>query len=119
MPNFEKTERPLGLRKTLFKHSFSDAHDCSIEWYVDFGKMSILLYSDFISPALLIDCLMHISHADERFERTGITSILQISNRFDIRLSVGSKATYKISVYKLSSGINEKLDRLEVELFPF
>lgn len=114
----DRTERPSGLRKTLFKHSLSEGRDCSIEWMADFAKMEIQLYAPFISTALLIDCLLHMAKSDERFQQTGITDLMHMSNRFNIKLSVehdDGEAWYKLRVYKLYTG-NEKLDRLEIEL---
>jgi hypothetical protein len=85
---------------------------------VDFGKMEIRLYAAFISTALLIDCLWHIARHDERFQLTGISNPLHISNRFNISLCVehgDGEVWYKLLVYRLHTG-NEKLDRLEIEL---
>lgn len=115
-----KPDRPSDLRKTLFKHSLSDGRDCQISWRVDFGTMQIQLYSAFISPSLIIDCLRHMSQVDERFQLAGITKPIQISSRFNISLFIanGDKdVQFKLDVYNLNTG-SEKLDRLEIELTP-
>lgn len=119
MTTFSKTERPSGLRRTIYKQIESDGRDCPIEWVVDFGRMEILLYAPFVSPTLLLDCLRHIARSDERFAQTGINSPIQISNRFTIKLAVAhgdAEVWYKMRVYKLTDGINEKQDRFEIEL---
>lgn len=105
------------FRKTIFKHGEGNGRDCPIEWETDFSKMEIQLRSEFISPALLIDCLRHIARADERFQIAGITDPIQISNRFNISLQIGGEMYFKLRVYQLKTG-NEKLDRPEIELIP-
>lgn len=89
-----------------------------LEWKADFGSMEIFLYVSFISPALLLDFLAALHGRDERFDKTGITTAIQISNRFNIKLCVAhgeDEVWYKLRVYKLESH-NEKFDRLEIEL---
>lgn len=106
------------LRKTIYKHFLGDGRDCTMEWMVDFGRMEILLNAPFISPSLLLDCLRHIARADDRFEQTGISNPLAISNRFTIKLAVkhgDAEVWYNMRVYKLS-GVSEEQDRLEIEL---
>jgi len=115
-----KQAPPSDFRKTLFKHSLSDGRDCQIAWRVDFGTMQIHLYSAFISPALILDCLRHMSQVDERFQLAGITKLPQISGRFNISLYItngGEDVQFKLDVYNLNAG-SEKLDRLEIELTP-
>lgn len=110
-------ERPNGQRRILFKHSLSEGRDCPIGWAVDFGKMEIQLYVPFISPALIIDCLWHMSRHDERFQLTNIPNPLQMSRRFNIFLCVehgDSEVRYKLVVYKLHA--SDGIDRLEIEL---
>lgn len=89
-----------------------------LEWKADFGSMEIFLYVSSISPALLLDFLATVHRWDERFDKTGITTAIQISNRFNIQLCVThgeDEVWYKLRVYKLESH-SEKFDRLEVEL---
>jgi len=110
--------RPNELNKVIIKHSMSEARDCSIEWKADFARMEILIYVSFISPALLLDFLMGMKRRDERFQKTGIVDALQISSLFNIKLCVAhddGEVWYKLRVYKLCT-LNEKLDRLEIEL---
>ncbi len=108
-------------RNTLFKHLASNASDCPIEWLVDFGAKEIRLRASFISPALIIDCIRHMSQADERFKLAGITDPLQISNSFQIQLQLVHgdmpAVQFKLNVYKLQTG-SQSLDRLEIELTP-
>lgn len=118
MPITKQTTRPIELKKIMLKHSMADARDCLLEWRADFGSMELLLYVLFISPALLLDFLATLHGRDERFDKTGITSAIQISSRFNIKLCVAhgeDEAWYKLRVYKLESH-NEKFDRLEIEL---
>lgn len=105
------------FRKTLFKHSSSEARDCQIEWLVDFGTMMIKLKADFISPALILDCLQHISRVDERFDLAGIKTPINIGSRFNIQLQVGKEMHFKVNVYQLRTG-SDRLDRSEIELIP-
>lgn len=116
-----KPDRPSDLRKTLFKHySMSEGRDCQIAWRVDFGTMQIQLHSEFISPALILDCMRHMSQVDERFQLAGITKPLQISSLFNISLNIGNgnkDVRFKLDVYNLNAG-SEILDRLEIELTP-
>lgn len=118
MPISKKTSRPEDLRAILLKHSMTEARDCRFEWKADFGKMEMLLYVSFISPALLLDFLASLHQSDDRFDKTGITSAIQISNRFNIQLCVDHGADdvwYNLRVYKIET-YNEKFDRLDIEL---
>jgi hypothetical protein len=92
--------------------------DCMLEWKADFGSMEIFLYVSFISPALLLNFLAILHGRDERFDKAGLTSAIQISNRFNIKLCVThgeDEVWYKLRVYKIESH-SEKFDRLEIEL---
>lgn len=104
----------------VLKHSMSDAKDCPLKWHADFAKMEMQLYVPFISPSLLLDFLMTLPISDERFKKTAIMTALQISNRFNIQLCVtheDGEAWYKLKVF-MSHALNEKNDRLEIELIP-
>lgn len=108
------------MNTVILKHSMSDARDCLLKWHADFAKMEMRLYVTFISPSLLLDFLMKTPMSDERFDQTGITTALQISNRFNIQLCVtheDGEAWYKLKVF-MSHALNEKNDRLEIELIP-
>jgi hypothetical protein len=100
------TEHPNGLHSTLFKHSLSEWRDCFIEWAVDFGKMEIQLHASFISPALITECLWHMSRHDARFRLTSISNPLQMNRRFNISLCVDHgdcEVRYKLMVYNFMS----------------
>lgn len=109
-----------GLRRVLVKHMMADARDCWVAWKADFSRMEITLHVDFISPALLTDFLMALSRYDERFVKTELTEVVQISNRFNIKVIVATAAgefLYKLRAYRLIMP-RDKSGRPEIELLP-
>lgn len=94
----------------------TEAKDCELSWMSDFGKMEILLYSHIISPVLLLDFLMMLPRRDERFQQAGITDIVQISSRFNIKLITQSDRQdvyYDVRVFKSQDVVSS--DRLGIE----
>jgi len=112
--------KPDDLRRVVLKHQMTEGKDCVLEWKADFGKMELLLYVTFISPALLLDYMRQLPNRDERFQKTKITTPLQIGARFKIRLCVsgeGADVWYAVRLYQLEMP-GEKHNRLEMELTP-
>ncbi len=109
-----------GLRRILVKHMMADARDCWIAWKADFSRMEITLLVDLISPALLTDFLMALPRYDECFVKTELTEVVQISNRFNIKVIVATEAgevQYKLRAYRLIMP-RDKSGRPEIELLP-
>lgn len=114
-----ESERIDGLTASYLKHMAGEGRDCRIEWKADFSKMQILIYAPFISPALLLDFLWKLPHIDERFEKTGINDVLQVTTRFKIRLCIdhgGQERCYAMKVYQFNT--HQRSPNLEIELTP-
>ncbi len=103
------------MNKIILKHSFTDARDCCLEYEIDFGTMTFVMKTDFVSPALLID-LLKVSHRyDERLEKTGINTIWKLFERFQVSIDIDG-VLYQMSIYK--PGMPRFDGQIECELTP-
>lgn len=108
------------VREVRMKRMMSDRRDCVIKWQADFSTMVLSLHVDFLAPALLVDFLARLPHSDDRFQRTGITDVIQICDRFTVvvRVMHGKKEScYRLRLYRPEM-TNDPRAQLEAEFTP-
>lgn len=105
------------MPRVVIKCSSPDAHDCEIEWEIDFARMTLTLRAGFVSAGLLLDFLWQLPHRDDRLVRTGIVGAVQITKRFNTRLELPSGTTFKLVAFQPIPDSGSRLEPLQLELF--
>lgn len=103
------------MRSIYLKHMGTDARDCQCEWEIDFGKMTLLLKVDFLSPSLLLGFINGMHRYEENLSTVGITGAIAITSRFKTKIDVNG-VTYQIRAYK--PGLSQYGGQVELELIP-
>lgn len=101
----------------VIKSSSTDVRDCEIQWEIDFAKMTLKLQAGFISPTLLLDFMWQLPHKDDRLVRTGIVGAVQITKRFDVRLTLPSGTTFKLFACQPAQLPDSRQEPLQLEFF--
>lgn len=103
------------MNAITLKHMMTDARDCRIQWEVDFGRMTLTLHADFISPELLLLFLHTLPRSDDRFTKAGIIGAVCISERFDVRLELPTGTIFKLYSYQSPIGKQPEIELFEHE----
>lgn len=95
-----RTPRPTDLR-ALVIHDHN--HDFHIQWYANFKKKELLVFTHSCWPPALVDFLMALPTEDERFAAAGIFTPLHIEDHFKIKICLeykGKEKWYLAHVYE-------------------
>lgn len=99
------------------KHHCTDAKDCGISCNADFGKMTMTLCVDFISPYLLLCFLETLHNQMESFAKTEIIGAIKITKRFDVRLELPSGTAFRLRAYHPFTRVETHPEPIELEFF--